>query len=336
MDDILDTCFDENLFKTLLCHSKCTKETKIESRNPYAYVNKLEPIYETHKGPKDEISALECRATHKVAPRDIEVSENNLLFHYFAKLGSQNKDFIRTWLYLFVRMQRHFFTSMATICFKHKGLTMDSWLDSIIDGCKGDVLTLLGLSMLVEKHVLVHLKGGNIWSSLKTIPPKHPDALKQIDLHLVYVGRGNFIQLQVHSILLQMLPTMSSDTTTVLVGTMLCLSPEEYKTLDKLIMSGLGIGLNRETKFKGLPIKQLLHTASKPDAGIPSTDSQEPHSKQSVHTATKPDNLFLCTGADWQILQNADLVTLLGHFTHGKTRKTQFLVKKTASSLGND
>ena len=46
--------------------------------------------------------------------------------------------------------------------------------------------------------------------------------------------------------------------------------------------------------------------------------------------------MFLCTGADWQILQNADLVTLLGHFTHGKTRKTQFLVKKTASSLGND
>ena len=60
MDDILDACFDENLFKTPLHCSKHTKETKIKSRNSYAYVNKLEPIYETHKVPKEEISALEC------------------------------------------------------------------------------------------------------------------------------------------------------------------------------------------------------------------------------------------------------------------------------------
>ena len=164
---------------------------------------------------------------------------------------------------------------------------MDSWLDSVIDGCKGDVLTLLGFSMLVEKHVLVHLKGGNIWSSLKTIMPKHPDVLKQIDLHLVYVGRGNFIWPQLHSTPLQVLPTMSSDTTTVIVSTMLSLYPEEDKTLDKLIMSGLGIGLDREPKSKGLQIKQSSYTANRPDAGASSIDSHVPHSKQSVHMATR-------------------------------------------------
>ena len=156
---------------------------------------------------------------------------------------------------------------------------MDSWLDSVIDGRKGDVLTLLGLSMLVEKHVLVHLKGGNIWSSLKTIPPKHSDALKQIDLHLVYLGRGNFIWLQVRSTPLQALPTTSSDTTTVIVGTMLSLSPEEDKTLDKLIMSGLGIGLDRETKSKGLHIKQPSYTVSRPDAGASSIDDHIANSR---------------------------------------------------------
>ena len=145
---------------------------------------------------------------------------------------------------------------------------MDSWLDSLIDGHKGDVLTLLGLSMLVEKHVLVHLKGGNIWSSLKTIPPKHQDVLKQIDLYLVYVGRDNFIWLKVCSTPLQVLPTTLRDTTTVIISTMLSLSPEEDKTLDKLIMSRLGIGLDIETKSKELQIKQLSYTASRLGAGI--------------------------------------------------------------------
>ena len=139
MDDILDACFDENLFKIPLHCSKCTKETKLESSNPYAYVNKLEPTYEMHKVSKEEVSALKCCVTHEVTPRDTEVSENDLLFHYFAEPGSQDKDFMRTWLV--VRMHRCFFTSMATKYFKHKGLTMDHWLNSVTDGHKGDVLS---------------------------------------------------------------------------------------------------------------------------------------------------------------------------------------------------
>ena len=73
---------------------------------------------------------------------------------------------------------------------------MDSWLDSMIDGCKGDVRTLLGLCMLVKKHILVHLKNGKLWTSLKTLPSSHAKGLKQVNLHLVYLGRDNFIKLQ--------------------------------------------------------------------------------------------------------------------------------------------
>ena len=277
MDDILDACFDENLFKTLLCHSKHTKETKIESRNPYVHVDKLESIYETHKVSKDEISALECHTTHEVAPRDTEVSENDLLYHYFAKLSSEDKAFMRTWLHLFIRLHRHFFTLLATKYFKCKGLTMDNWLDTVIEGCKGNVLMLLGLCMLVEKHVLVHLKFGAIWSSLKTVPSTHPDALKQVDLHLVYLGRGNFIKLQTHSTPLQVLSTMSSDS-----QHHVALSPEENKILDKLIMSGLGIGLDRETKSKGLHSKQ-------PGKVVTSSDSKGLQCRQPVHSATSSD-----------------------------------------------
>ena len=123
---------------------------------------------------------------------------------------------------------------------------MDSWLDGVIDGQNGDMLMLLGLCMLVEKHILVHLKGGKIWFSLKTLPPHHVEALKQEDLHPVYLGRGNFIKLQVHGIPVQVLATLNIDSTTmVVVGTMLSLTPEEDKMLDKLILSSLKIGLDR-------------------------------------------------------------------------------------------
>ena len=89
-------------------------------------MDKLEPIYETHKLSIDEISALECHTKHEVAPRDTEVGENDLLYHFFAELSSQDKDFMRTWLHLFITLHRHFFTSLAAEYFKCKGLTMDN------------------------------------------------------------------------------------------------------------------------------------------------------------------------------------------------------------------
>ena len=121
-----------------------------------------------------------------------------------------------------------------------------------------------------------------MWSSLKTVPSTLSDALKWVDLHLVYLGRGNFIKLQTCSTLLQVLSTMSSDTTSVIVGTMLPLSPEENKILDKLIMSRLGISLDRETKPKGLHSKQ-------PGKVVTTTDSKGLQCKQPVHTATSSD-----------------------------------------------
>ena len=60
---------------------------------------------------------------------------------------------MRTWLHLFGRMHRQYFTMLATQYFKQKGLTMDSWLDSVINSQKEDVLTLLGLCMLTEQNI---------------------------------------------------------------------------------------------------------------------------------------------------------------------------------------
>ena len=159
MDDILDTCFDEELFSTPLRHSKRKKEKKIESRNPWKYAETLVPIYEKHKVDKDEIMNLDCRASHEIALEDKTIPEEE-------RLCGQDRKFMRTWLHLFVRLHKRYFASLASNYFKRKGLTLENWLDSIQDGRKGDVLSLLSLCMLIEKHVLVHLHNGQIWTSL--------------------------------------------------------------------------------------------------------------------------------------------------------------------------
>ena len=197
MDDILDACFGKELFTTLLRHSKQKKERQIESRNPWRYVDHLDLIYETHKVSKEEIANLSCRVNYEVAPRDHSIDENDMLYHYFAMLCAQDRKFMRTWLHLFVHLHKHF-NHIASTYLKHKGLSLDNWLDSIREGCKGDVLTLLGLCLLVEKHVLVHLSKGMLWSSLKDLKDSqmHDDMIKKTDLHMVYLGRENFTLLQ--------------------------------------------------------------------------------------------------------------------------------------------
>ena len=63
------------------------KESKIESRNPWEYVDKLAVIYEAHKGMKEEVTTLSCRATYKIAPRDPPINENDTLY-YVHKIKS--------------------------------------------------------------------------------------------------------------------------------------------------------------------------------------------------------------------------------------------------------
>ena len=106
---------------------------------------------------------------------------------------------------------------------------MDSLLDSIVDGRKGDVLTLLGLCMLTECHVLVHLKGGKMWTSLQEVPSSHTLILKQVNLQLVYLGLGNFAKLSKCKMPLQVLPCAMGDKMTVVVRMMITLSPDEKK-----------------------------------------------------------------------------------------------------------
>ena len=57
------------------------------------------------------------------------------------------------------------------------------------------MLALYGLCMLFEKHTLVHLKNVFIWSTLDELSDDHSEDLTKCDIHLCYLGRGQFIEL---------------------------------------------------------------------------------------------------------------------------------------------
>ena len=273
MDNILDTCFDEELFNIPLRRSKKKREKKIESHNPWKYAETLIPIYENHRVDKDEITKLDCQSSHEIALDDKTIPEEDRMYNFFASLCGQDRKFMRTWLHLFVRLHKRYFTSLASNYFKRKGLTLEDWLGSVHDGRKVDMLALLSLCMLVEKHVLVHLHNSQTWTSLYDSAGLHDAILSKVDIHLVYLGQGNFALLQKRESALQIVHR-SPDVESIVIGTFLPLSPDEDKTLDCLILAGLGFGLDHDMWAK--------HT----DIGKPSTSA----SSTTKTTVTEPEH----------------------------------------------
>ena len=207
---------------------------------------------------------------------------------------------MRTWLHLFVRLHKQYFNSLAATYLSRKGLTLDNWLDSVHDGRKGDVLVLLGLCLLIEKHALVHLKGGVNWTSLKNASILHDEILRKVDLHLVYLGQGNFATLQHRANPLQIVSS-SADSESVVIGTVVPLSPDESKILDLMIMSGLGVGLDckkstltKQPKYKkasecaASPVKKLLDKKSL-------DNNSQPNIKMESDTVYSSNILMSCT-----------------------------------------
>ena len=133
MDEILDVCFDEELFTTPSSHPKRTKEKEIPTKNPYKFSKVLHPIYETQKMSKDSLANLCCRSTLEIKARDPNVKEEDILYHAFSSESGGSSALMKIWLHLFVRMHRKFFTTLGTKYFNSKGMTQDTWMEGIID-----------------------------------------------------------------------------------------------------------------------------------------------------------------------------------------------------------
>ena len=49
--------------------------------------------------------------------------------------------------------------------------------------------------MLLDAHIVLHLHNGEVWSTLQNVPTDHGEVVSQCLIHLVYLGRGLYIEL---------------------------------------------------------------------------------------------------------------------------------------------
>ena len=70
---------------------------------------------------------------------------------------------------------------------------------------KGDILVLYTLCMLFDKHAILHLRHGMVWSTLADLSQDHHADIQKCQLHLCYVSQGLFVELIEHKTPLEIL-----------------------------------------------------------------------------------------------------------------------------------
>ena len=224
------------------------KARKIPSNCEYPFTDIFQPVFEAQKVQKEVIEHLCCRLTHCVKLKHVEHDDGDILYNIFAINAGQNCEFIRRWLYHFmVEVYPKNFAGIGSSYFLSKGLSFQEWAAGILTDIKADFFALYGLCLLTERHAVVHLKDGKIWTSLKNPPNDHDKILEMCQLHLVYLGRNLFVELTKRLNPIQIIES-NEDVKVISLGG---LTFDESETLDKVIYRGLGVGVHR---IPGVPV----------------------------------------------------------------------------------
>ena len=231
MDSILDMCYRECLFQL----PNLSRAKYVPTHSVYKYCKHVEPILEMDRVLQEELIELCCRKTHQVKSKSIYTSKNDALYSIYTIHAGQNPQFMRTWLKLYADMYKRQFMTVGEEYLNRKRLTFDLWRESIKDGCKGDVLVLLGLNYLMGSHIMVHLHGNRLWTTL------HDEIELKCDFHLVYLGCGIFAELCKCA---EPLVEIEGDANvmSLVIGT---LTSNEQTVIDKLSKLGLGFAVDQ-------------------------------------------------------------------------------------------
>ena len=259
-------------------------------------------MYDNAEVSKEEVVTLCCHATHHVRLQQMEYSENDGLYAMYSSGQAQDAIFMRRWLHYFItEVYKSHFKWVGFNYLANKGLDLDLWAESMKDGCHPDFFTLLTLNFLLETHMAVHIKNNKIWMSMDNPLDNHQDLLDRWEYHLVYLGRGIFVELvkRQHRLVI----VESNDIKTRELG---CLTFNKEETLNSIIYRGLGraIGpIDKPSKpfIKDIVIKlEPFSTADpsrsgindEPDSGIsePKIDGRNSNNEESM-LGTDPGNL---------------------------------------------
>ena len=130
---------------------------KVPSNNPLQCCNIVCPIIENQKIRWEEIVQMPCQRTHELKARSVKQKENDYMYAIFGLQLAQNPKFVCELLKTFVLMYQKIFEERGKFYMGMKGLTLNNWMEAIMDGRKGDILALYGLSLLTDTHMYVHL-----------------------------------------------------------------------------------------------------------------------------------------------------------------------------------
>ena len=163
---------------------------------------------------------------------------------------------IQQWLKIFMLANHHNFELRASKYLAPKVLIFINWMDSVSEGREGDILALYGLCMLFEKHAVVHLHNGVIWSTLAELSAEHTKDIEKCDVHLCYLGRGLFVELVKRDVPLQILDDAKDHVKSLVVCE---LTIKEATTVDMIIHTGLGVALDSNVADHCQPtVKELV------------------------------------------------------------------------------
>ena len=164
------------------------------------------------------------------------------------------------------------------------------WAEAIQDGHRPDFFVLFTLSALLEIHTLVHIKDGGMWSTLENPPVSHEELIACCELHLAYMGQGQFIELVERKHLLIMVnQDQDADIKTIQAGT---LTFDELETLNYVIYHDLGMAVGssevESTKVtKSLQVMPIVKKEVPDPSYTPSEELVNESEKDSMVTCTE-------------------------------------------------
>ena len=164
--------------------------------NPWPYKDMVLSLPEADKLTRSNVLQIECCSRYKIRNNTHIVDEksaNDEVYRMFGVMLSQNVTFMRQWVQVFILMHKHFVINLSEDYLENQCIKLSEWLTSTRTDGKADALTLFILFLAMDTHCFTHTESGYL-TTLKDDPQDHLEYTQCCNLHLSFLGSGNFIQ----------------------------------------------------------------------------------------------------------------------------------------------
>ena len=171
--------------KGLLHNKESVKEFAVRTKIKYASC--MDPLLEGDQLKDGELSELCCKNTHEAITNFREMSSEAIdqhLYKLFGHLeGYKSYKYMCKWLGFFSIVHRQAIISKAGRYMELKKLSIEDWVLSVKLNRRGDILSLFTLCALTSRHAIVHLRNGDLWTTVDT--PESYDHDKLLSIWLI-------------------------------------------------------------------------------------------------------------------------------------------------------